>query len=169
MLDFTLYKSINGGSFSIVSQHTTATSAVVSVEPGEVAQFYVRAADKAGNVELPAAGVRLPSYNPKVNLGALPTAESLESAREIPITNPPDEEESFTNPLFYQATTHVPSQTTSTGQTTFATIYEPFVGRQFADAVCRDRELESVRWGSRLRQTERCLLAAAQDATACGD
>lgn len=130
--DFTLYQSVDGGGYAPVVQRTALTSYVVQAAAGEARTFLVRASDNAGNVEPEPAGVSLPSYNPAINLGSLPSEPAL-ATRTLRRADVP--QQPVTNPLFLQALNRVPAAPAATRRPEFTTVYEPFVATAFARYV----------------------------------
>jgi len=127
--DYSVFTSVNGEPFNPWLRQTTETSAVFEAQPGTTVAFVVLAADAAGNLEAPPAGVALPLTPAGVNLGAPPTAPETTPA-PLPTTTPPGVP--ATNPLFTQALLQIPNLQGRDRPSSFRTVFEPFTAAGFA-------------------------------------
>ena len=74
-------------------------------------------------------GLLLPSYNPNINLGTLPTAPEI---IDVPIPPAEPSTQPVTNSLFIQAQNMIPAVQSITHRSSFDIVYEPFTASGFA-------------------------------------
>ncbi|MCP4713252.1 MAG: hypothetical protein GY869_31865, partial [Planctomycetes bacterium] len=129
VMDYTVYASINGGAYTAWLRRTEETSAVYEGKASWTVKFIVLASDAAGNIEATPEGVLLPSYNPNINLGTLPTAPEV---FDVPIPPTEPSTQPVTNVLFIQAQHQIPAGQSLTHRSSFDVVNEPFTASGFA-------------------------------------
>ncbi len=129
---YSVYVSVNGGSYVAWKSDTTTTSGIYEAGGTNTASFLVLALDRAGNQEVPPAGIRLPSSGAKVNLGGIPVAPepSSESNPAATVVTVP-----ASNLIYLRALQGIAGSQPTDHPSSFNVILEPFSAQAFAWSV----------------------------------